>query len=274
MRMGFHRSWRVAQACFAVGLAFPASLAWADDAEEKRDPWQISLGAGVASLPEYPGSGSNETRVLPLVNVRYKRFFLGGAPGSGSPAGLGAYLYEDRSWNIGAVISGDVQDPRQESDGARLRGLGDIDGTVRAGLFASYRLGWLTLRGSALSDVAGKDQGTTASFDAEATFRPLPHLTLSAGPGITWGNERYMQTFFGVDADQAARSGFAQYTVGSGASLARLSFGAQYELTPQWSLGSRITAARLLGDAADSPIVEDKNQNTYALFVIYRLQTR
>jgi len=265
---------KMARACMVVVLVLPARLAWAEDAEEKRKDWNISLGAGVVSLPEYPGSGSNETRALPLVNVRYKRFFLGGAPGSGSPAGLGAYLYENRSWNIGVVVSGDVQKPREESDDARLRGLGDIDGTARAGLFASYRLGRFSLRGSASSDVGGKGQGTIASLDAEATFRPLPKLTLSAGPGVTWGNRSYMQKFFGIDADQAARSGFAPYAADSGASLARLSFGAQYELTPQWSLGSRITAARLLGDAADSPIVEDKNQNTFALFVIYRLQTR
>ena len=131
---------KMARACMVVVLVLPAGLAWAEDAEEKRKDWNISLGAGVVSLPEYPGSGSNETRALPLVNVRYKRFFLGGAPGSGSPAGLGAYLYEDRSWNIGVVVSGDVQKPREESDDARLRGLGDIDGTARAGLFASYRV--------------------------------------------------------------------------------------------------------------------------------------
>jgi outer membrane protein len=46
--------------------------------------------------------------------------------------------------------------------------------------------------------------------------------------------------------------------------------GAQYALTEKWSLGSRISASRLLGDAADSPIVEDENQNTYALFMMYR----
>jgi outer membrane protein len=274
MRVGVGRTWRVARACVAVGLALPAGLAWADDAEKEHEPWNISLGAGVVSRPEYPGSKSSETRALPLVNVRHGRFFLGGVPGSGSPAGLGAYLYEDSSWNVGVVISGDVEDPRQESDDARLRGLGDIDGTARAGLFASYRVGWVTLRGSAHSDVAGKGQGTIASFDAEATFHPLPGLTLSAGPGVTWGNRSYMQTFFGIDANQAARAGLAQYQVDSGANLARVSFGAQYELTPQWSLGSRITAARLLGDAADSPVVGDRNQNTFALFVAYRLQTR
>ncbi len=87
---------------------------------------------------------------------------------------------------------------------------------------------------------------------------------------MTWGNDEYAQTLFGVDAQQSLRSGFAQYDPGSNATFMRFSLGAQYALTDKWILGSRITASRLLGDAADSPIVEDENQNTYALFMMYR----
>ncbi len=136
-------------------------------------------------------------------------------------------------------------------------------------MFASYRLGWLTLRASAFSDVQDNEQGTEAAFDAELTYR-LPRLSLSAGPGVVWANGERMRTLFGIDTEQAARSGFPQYAAGSGASLVRFSLGAQYELTPRWSLVSRFIAARLQGDAADSPIVLNKNQESYALFVTYR----
>ncbi len=85
-----------------------------------------------------------------------------------------------------------------------------------------------------------------------------------------WGNDAYTQTYFGVNAEQARTSQFARYEPGGGAALVRFSVGAQYAVTDKWSVGSRITAARLLGDAADSPIVEDKNQNSYAMFFMYR----
>lgn len=251
-------------------LACVANSALAEEAARDRGPWQVTLGAGVMSRPEYPGSDSQETRALPLLNVRYKRFFLGGAPGSGSPGGLGMYLYEDETWSLGAVASRDVTEPREESDDARLRGLGDIDPTTRAGLFANYRVGWLSLSASAFSDVGGNEQGTVANFDAKATYRPLPRLQLSAGPGVTWANEEYMRTFFGISPEQADRSAFAPYEVSSGISLVRFSFGAQYQLTRHWGLGANVTAARLQGDASDSPIVEDENQNSYALFFMYR----
>jgi outer membrane protein len=255
---------------FAFALVVSASAALADEPPQEKKAWQIALGAGAVSMPEYPGSRGSEIRALPLVSVRYKRFFLGGVPGSGSPGGLGAYLHDSETWSLGAVVAPDVMKPREESDDARLRGLGDIDSTIRAGLFASYHIGWLTLRASAMSDIADNQQGTLATIDAEATYRPSPRLSLTAGPGLTWANQESMQTFFGINAQQAARSAFAPYTPESGVNSVRVSFGARYLLTPHWSLGARVTAARLQGDAADSPIVEDENQNSYALFFSYR----
>lgn len=241
-----------------------------EDERPKKGPWEVTLGAGVANMPEYPGSEENETRGLPLVSVRYKRFFFGGAPGSGLPGGLGAYLHDGKSFRLGAVVSPDATEPREESDDVSLRGLGDIDSAVRAGLFSSYRVGWLTLSASAMTDVSDKQQGTTANIDAQFSYHPTAKLTLSGGPGVTWSDEEYTQTFFGVTGEQAARSGLAQYTPEAGVSAVRVSFGAQYLFMPQWFLGARITAAQLQGDAADSPIVMDKNQNLYALFVGYR----
>ncbi len=261
---------RFSRAGLALALAAVGNAALADETQVEKSPWQATLGAGVALLPEYPGSDESRTQALPMVNLRYKRFFLGGAPGSGSPGGLGAYLYESDKWSLGAVVSPDARDPRRELDDERLRGLGDIDSTVRAGLFTSYRIGWLTPSASALTDVGDKQQGTIANFDAQLTYRPFPKLILTGGPGVSWSDAEYMQTFFGVTAQQAARSAFAPYTPGGGVSVVRLSFGAQYLLTTHWFVGARATAARLQGDAADSAIVVDKNQNLYALFVGYR----
>jgi outer membrane protein len=257
---------KLAYASLACVLASPMSAVHAD---EDRN-WNVTLGAGVANLPEYAGSDDTKTRALPLVSVRYGRFFIGGVPGAGTPAGLGAYLHESNRWSLGIAVSGDVTKPREESDDPHLRGLGDIDSTVRGGVFASYTLNWFTLRGSVLSDIGGNDQGTLVSLDAEARYSPSDRLTFSAGPGLTWANEEYTQTFFGVDVEQAANSGFAEYTPEAGIALVRLSFGANYRLTSHWNLGARLSAARLDGDAGDSAVVEDKNQNTYALFVTYR----
>jgi outer membrane scaffolding protein for murein synthesis (MipA/OmpV family) len=268
------RNGRISPQLTRAGLAliltcWTGSVLADENAQEKKS-WQTTLGVGAVNLPEYPGSEKNETRVLPLISVRYKRFFLGGAPGSGSPGGLGAYLYDGDSFSMGVVASPDTQDPREESDDVRLRGLGDIDAAVRAGLFASYRIGWLTLSANGMTDVSDKQQGTVGNFDAEATYRPFPKLILSGGPGVTWSNAEYMQTFYGVTAAQSALSAFAPYTPGAGVSAIRVSLGARYLWTPHWFLGARVTASQLQGDAADSPVIAEKNQNLYALFFGYR----
>jgi outer membrane protein len=194
------------------------SAALADESEV----WRVAVGAGVANLPKYPGSGATQTRPLPLVSVRYGRFFIGGVPGAGTPAGLGVYLHENEHWSIGLAVGGDVIKPRKESDDVRLRGLGDISSTARGGVFGSYTLDWFTLRGSVLSDLGGNHAGTLASLDAEARYSPTNQLTLSAGPGLAWANTEYMQAFFGVNAAQAAHSSFAEYSPKSGIALVRL----------------------------------------------------
>jgi MipA family protein len=269
--MNFKKAFRPALTHAALGLTLilPMTSALADEDQG----WDIALGGGVASLPRYPGSNLRRTEAIPLISVQYGRFFVGGVPGSGTPAGLGAYLYEDQHLRFGVALSGDVIQPRKESDDRKnLHGLGNINGTVRGGMFATYTLDWFSLRGSALYDLEDhhNHEGLLATLEAIARYSPLARLTLTAGPSVTFANQRYMQTFFGIDANQAARSGYAEYILKGGVPLAGVSVGVEYELTSHWSLGARAALERLQGDAAKSPIVESKNQNVYGLFTLYR----
>jgi len=248
-----------------------ASAAEGNAAE--RSNWDVALGAGVVSLPKYPGSRARRVEPLPLISVRYGRFFIGGVPGAGTPAGFGVYLFEDKHLQVGAAWSGDVIKPRKESyDSQHLRGLGDINGTFRGSVFASYALDWFTLRGNVSYDLQNSHnhEGMLASLEAVARYSATPRLSLTAGPTATFGNHTYMQTFFGIDALQSQRSGYAEYTPKAGVALVGLSVGAGYRLTSHWTLSARVAAQRLQGDAARSVIVENKNQNVYALFASYK----
>ena len=234
------------------------------------EEWRFSAGAGIASVPEYPGSDEQRARVVPLLSARYGRFFAGADPDlAAAPAGIGYELVRNGGWRLGVAAYSELT-RRKESDDERLQGLGDIDRALRAGLFGSYSFGRYVLRASVGSDVSGNDQGTIARLDAIARFRPSERLTLSAGPGITWADSEYTRTFFGVDADQSARSGLPQYEAKSGLNTARFSVGASYQIDRNWSAGGFFTAARLQGDAADSPITQDKSQNSAVAFISYR----
>ena len=259
----FHIIFASACLCFALGAENA-------NADPEDDSWRFALGGGVVSTPKFPGSKDFKTEVVPVIGVTYGRFFVGGVPGSGTPAGVGVNLYQDSHWRLGAAISADVFSPRKESDDSHLHGLGDINRTARAGVFASYTYDWLSVRANVGSDILNKKQGTVVGLEVEASYHPTDRLTLSAGPGITWADSRYMQTFFGVDAEQSARSGLPAFDAKSGISNVRFSVGANYQFDPHWSVGARFSAARLRGDAAGSPIAEKASQNTTGVFVVYR----
>jgi outer membrane protein len=232
------------------------------------DKWKFIVGGGVVNGARYPGSRYDFTRGLPLVSVTYGRFFIGAVPG-GAPAGAGAYLLHTEHWAIGVDIGGDSRKPRRATDDPILRGWGDIPGTARAGMFASYTRDWLSVRGS-ISDAVAHHEGVLASLAVEAKYHATQRLTLSIGPEITWVNNQYSQTFFGISAAQSEIAGIAPYLAKSGVNTVGGSAGATYMLTDHWSLGAHVGYGKLQGDAANSPVTTDKTQRMYGAFVMYR----
>jgi outer membrane scaffolding protein for murein synthesis (MipA/OmpV family) len=86
-------------------------------------------------------------------------------------------------------------------------------------------------------------------------------LTLSIGATVTYGSSDYMQTYFGVDSNNAARSGLSQFSAGSDLRDVRIPVMAIYSLSPNWHLSGGLIYSRLLGDASDSPVVDDRGSS-------------
>jgi len=244
----------------ALGLAAPAY--------GQEETWRVSAGGGVVNAPKFPGSDGQRTHALPFVSASYGRFFIGG-PAAGTVGGIGVILHRDSQWRLSAAVSGGLA-RRRESDDPRLTGLGDVKRTVSGGLGASYSYDWFTARASVASDIAGNRQGTLVRLDFRGRYRPDDRWTFSAGPGLTRANDRYMQTFFGVDPGQSARSGLPQFDAKGGIERTRFSAGANYRIDRHWGLGVFASVARLQNDAAASPITEDRSQHVVGVFLTYR----
>jgi outer membrane protein len=236
---------------------------------DQADSWNFGVGAGVVNTPRYPGSSAHKTRALPLLSASYGRYFIGGLPGAGVPAGLGINLVDRSDWKFGVGLGFDLGDPRKESDDVHLKGLGDVKGTPHGTVFGSYSQDWFKVRGNIVTDIGGRHEGTQASLDVEGKYRLSPALALSAGPGITWSDKKYTQTFFGIDQTQSLNSGLAPYAAGAGLNLLRFSVGAEYAISRSWFVGARASLGTLRGDARNSPITESKSQNTFGLFGVY-----
>jgi outer membrane scaffolding protein for murein synthesis (MipA/OmpV family) len=59
------------------------------------------------------------------------------------------------------------------------------------------------------------------------------------------------------------------YDAGAGFKSVDLGLSATFMFTDNWALRGEVEIGKLIGDAADSPITQDKTQTTAGLFVAY-----
>jgi len=222
--------------------------------------WRFALGGGLAADPNFQGSDKYRVHPTLFIFAGYGPFFIGFG-------GAGVNFYRAAGLRVGAIVS--LGQGRDESTDARLTGLGNIDRTVLAGLFAEHATRSYLARVVAYTDVGGEHHGSLARLDAFGRFRTGERVGFFAGPGLTWGSGQYNQTFFGVTDEQSVRSGFPAFSAGSGINNVRLTAGSNYRFAPNWRLFGGLTASRLVGDAAASPITEEKNQYRAFLSAIY-----
>lgn len=105
---------------------------------------------------------------------------------------------------------------------------------------------------------------------ADAIFRPSDDWTVTVGPRVLWGADDYTSTYFGVTPAEAGLSAFPAYAPGSGIVSAGIEVGAQYELSQNWYLDGTLAWNRYVGDAADSPIVQDDDSFQLSLIAMRR----
>lgn len=85
----------------------------------------------------------------------------------------------------------------------------------------------------------------------------------------SWGSDKYMQTYYGVNAAQSAASGFARHDAGAGIYAWSMNLDWTHKLTSRWSVLASAGVTQLTGDASDSPIVHRKTSPTGSLKVTY-----
>jgi outer membrane protein len=241
----------------------PGSYAVDEDAQGPADEprkWRVIVGAGLVDAPRFAGSNRMRAGVVPLVQAHYGSFFAG-------IGGVGLNVYRDSNWRLAASVS--PSRGRKESDDSRLQGLGDIESTIKGRLIASYRRDAFVVRAEVGSDLAGRHQGTVARADVFGVFRPAERLVVFAGPGVSWADKQYTQSYFGVTAVQSANSGFPQFDAGSGTNSVRFSVGSLYRFDRHWFGVATWSASRLQGDAASSPIIQTRTQNQFLAAAAY-----
>jgi outer membrane protein len=226
--------------------------------------WSVSLGAGLLTAPEYEGSDNYDVFVLPSL-----RFSYGSNLSFNARQGLRYNFLNENGITVGAGLGGNFG--REEDDSSYLTGLGDIDPTVEGKVFADYRVGLAKASFTFAHDLAGSHKGFTVK-SALGTAFPIPGYGVFVRPSIsaTYASDDYVDSFFGINATQAARSGLVAYNPDAGFKDVGVNLFATKQLTQHWSASSTLSYKYLLGDVADSPIVKEKGQASAGLFVSYK----
>lgn len=234
---------------------------------EEIPEWQIRLGAAVGARPLYDGARPYRIVGGPTFDVRYRDLAFASVG-----EGIGVNVLRGPNWRAGIALSYDLG-RRAASYETHLHGLGNINPAVEAKLFADYVISKefpLVLR----VDIRRGLGGANGWIGDIGAYMPLPGSSEKffwfAGPSLTFADDRYMSHWFGISPVQAARSGYRRFNAGAGLKAATAGVSAFWFLDQHWFLAADAAFERLLGDAADSPITERKNNGVAFLSVHYR----
>ncbi|WP_050746411.1 MULTISPECIES: MipA/OmpV family protein [unclassified Shinella] len=223
--------------------------------------WSLIVGAGALYAPEYEGSRGFKVSPLPAVIFTYGDWL------TLDPRGISVTAFTHQGFSLAGKVGYEMG--RDEDDGDRLKGLGDIDFAATIGARATYRWEALELYAE-VDQTVGGSESLIGKFGAEYTAPVTDRFFVSAGISATVANEEHMQSYFGVTAAQSAASGLRAFK--PQASLKRVDFSvsATYMATENWLMRGEVGMGALLGDAADSPIVERELQPSFMAIVGYK----
>jgi outer membrane protein len=217
----------------------------------------VSLGLGAASVPDY--EGSEDYRPVPLILAKFV-----------DPSGwyvellgntLRANLVPSPVWRLGPVIR--YRAERSDVDNRRVDRMEDVDAAIELGGFAGFEIYNFSFKVEAAKDVADGHDGLLVGVTGGYTWLMAPwRVTLSGF--TTYADDNYMSTYFGVTSRDSARSGIRTFNADAGFKDTGGTLVGMYRFTEHWGVTLAARYARLIGDAANSPLVDGKgNENQF-----------
>ncbi len=228
--------------------------------------YKLSMGAGVGLAPDY--EGSDDYTGTPMLfgeavwdSGRYLKL-------DGSK--LRANILAHEIFRLGPVANYRLgRDDSVDVDDDRVKHMEKVDDSFELGAFAGIQIKNWSVMLEGLQDVSDGHDGFVATLSSQYAWRVCDPFTLSFGVSTSWADKDYMRSFFDVDAGDSARSGLKQYKADDGFKDVGCSLKADYIWTDNWSTRVSGSYKLLVGDAKDSPIVDDRgDENQFFLGVM------
>lgn len=218
-----------------------------------------TVGLGAAAVPDY--EGSEDYQGVPVIFFRAT-----GARGwyvelLGNT--LRANVLADPTWQLGPMAR--YRAKRDDVDNNRVDKMQSVDAAFEVGGFLGFSYERWSVKLEAVQDVADGHEGALFGLSGGYTIPMDPwRFTISASTSYASGD--YMSAYFGVNGKDARRSGLDKFNADPGFKDVAATFIARYRFTDHWGALGAFRYTRLVGDAADSPLVEDEgDENQFLL---------
>jgi MipA family protein len=243
-----------------AAAAFPAAVSAQMPTLSMPDGVRVTVGAAVVTMPRYEGAATYMAGVVPIL----KFSAIGGSMAAMKRFDARALddisfsLIRHNGLDVGVLIG--YRLGRKENDSLYLHGTGDINGGLVGGGFARYEFGRAFVRASVHQSLTGDDTGAVLRVATGTKYALTERVLIKADLWADAANDTYMDTFFGVTRSQSRRSGLPIYDPGAGFKSISAKLGTEVALTPDWTLDASAGYSRLIGDAADSPLVSSADR--------------
>lgn len=254
--------------CLILGLLSLAA-AHAQDNRETQPDWQFFVSAGAFVSPTYLGDDSYQVSVFPNLAVQYRNRFR-----ASLLEGMTYSLFDNNGLSAGPVARFNFG---RDEDGSNplgiggettdLVGFGDIDFTVEVGAFVKYRQQRFSAALEVRQAVSGHD-GLVGEAEVKynGTFELVGKRAFySVGPEITYGDGAFNSAFFDVNPEQSDASGLPAYDASGGLNAAGVQALLLLPLTGKMTLTGFAGLSSLLGESADSPLVQQRGSETQGI---------
>lgn len=217
----------------------------------------IALGAG----PDYYGSDDMEGAIGPYGRYQFEgseRYVLLLGPQ------LSVNLLNDSNWRAGPILRYRFARDSDVDDKVVKR-MDEVDSAIEAGVFLEYKLPLSQTPFHQVvfgGDVEGGKNGTEAHLKV-MYWQPFSKTIIgNIGLGMTYGNDEFMENYFGVtsahDISLYPSLGGRAYDASSGVASWNIPFGVTTFLSKEWMLSVGGRYERMVSDAKDSPVVDER----------------
>ena len=232
------------------------------------------LGVVSIILPDYEGSNNYIYAVAPLLQYKFgetSRYF--------QLIGNKVYLniLNHQNWEFGPKAV--YRFGRDGSKDVVVKKMDEVDDSIEVGAFLGFAKKFdnnirhrMNIHIDVTQDVVDGHEGLVAQLSG-IYWRPIARaFDIGFRGNVTYANKEYMSSFFDVSANDSALSGLPQFDADAEFKDASASLMGLLHLNKAWHLGGGIQYQRLFGDAADSPVVDqrgDENQYFAGVSLLY-----